>query len=331
MALGPYSGTAQSVQGGPNGSQAAGGISGLFGGRTQKAQDPNAAAYDQERNAAQANANNYSNQATTYTQAAPTISNQYQGESRANIGGNVADQRNLANTLENNTGEASKAQFQHGLDQSIASQMAIANSTNGGATQRAGAVRNAQQTGALTQAAGASTAAELGAREREAALGQAAGVRGQIGNELQNQYGVEQGTAIHQGDLDLANQGQQNAYRLGMGGLGNQAQAQSEGALNDYTTQNLNSQELSANMKHNNAKDTNDAIGTIAGIAGTALGGFLATGGPMHPGPSHDVNMATMYGQSPNANAPKQVTLADALAGIEHLKKRVMQLEGRHG
>lgn len=333
-------GQAGTVQAGDPGHQSAGGIAGLFGGEVRKAQGPNAGAYDEQRRIANNYGSAYGDQSLNYTQNAPTIANQYQDESRTNIGTNVGREVALADELRNNNGEASKAQFQQGLDSGIAAQLATANSAGGGAVARAGAMRNAAQTGSLMRAGGAATAAELGAREREAARAQAAGIYGNIGGQLQGQYGLEQGSAIEQARLASVNQAQQNQMRLGYGGLGVSSRGQGLDALNGYTSGNLAAQGLSNDIRHNDAQDTNQLVGTGAGVAGAALlaakGGAIPAGHPVITGeqgqelvlPNH--NMAAMYGQSPNAQR-KEVTLADALEGIEHLKKRVMQLEGRHG
>lgn len=319
-------GSAGTVAAAPAGTQRSGGFAGLFGKRVAKAQGPNAAAYDAERNAAQQAAGTYGSLATNYTQAGPAINNQFQGESRAGIAGNIGAQQNLANTLMQNNGEASKAQFQSGLDQSIAAQMAAANSTPGGAVAQAGAQRNAAMQGAMMRAQGAATAAQLGAQERATALGQAAGVYGNIGGQLQGQYGLEQNSAIAQGQLDSANQAQQNAMRLGYGQLGNQAQGQSLNALNSYTQGNMQAQGLSAGLKGQDTADTNQMIGTFANTAGTVAGGALggppkaAQGGGIGPAPN---SIASVYNVQIPPDAPRQASLSDALAGAEALRVRL--------
>lgn len=297
----------------PNpGRQNAGGIAGLFGRTVAKARGPSAAAYSEERDRAQGSANALGNSGAhneglsyNYAQQGPQISNQYQNQSRQGIGGNVGAQQGLANQLMNNNGEASKAQFQSGLDQGIAAQMSAANSTTGGAVAQAGAARNAGNQAALMRAGGAATAAQLGAQEREAALGQAAGVYGNVGNQLQNQYGLEQGSAISQGQLDSTNQAQQNQMRLGYGQLGqgygqleNQANGQSLNALNSYTQGSMGAQGLSAGLKAQDTADTNNTIGTVAGLAGGVagtVGGLLAHGGAMGHAPN---SIAQVYARA---------------------------------
>ncbi|AKU93372.1 hypothetical protein AKJ09_00036 [Labilithrix luteola] len=123
------------------------------------------------------------------------------------------------------------------------------------------------------QMQGAAQAAALGAQEREQAQGLAANLYGQVGNQLQGQYGLEQGSAISQGQLDSANQAQQNQMRLGYAGIGQQAQGQSLNALNNYTSQNLAAQGLSAGFQQQAQAATNQMIGTAAGVAGTMMGG----------------------------------------------------------
>jgi len=335
----PMAGNSTMVQGGDPGQQDQQGLGGVLGAKVDKAQGPNADAYNAQMGMAQGRANTYGNQSVNYTQNAPTIANQFQAQSQNNIANNVGQEQGLASQLMNNNGEASKAQFQQGLDQSINSQMAMANSASGGAVSQAGARRAAQQQGAQTQAQGASTAAQLGAQEREAALGQAGNVYGQIGGQLQSQYGLEQQNAQAQAQLQSTNQAQQNQMRLGMGGLANQAQGQSLDALNSYTQGNLQAQGLSEQKQQNATNNTNGLIGMASGLGGEALGAigsFLAQGGPMKPGggmpPAAAPAVAAVYGQHmPAQHAKRPATLAEALAGIEQLKAEVAKLARQHG
>lgn len=335
---------AASIQGEDPGTQRAGGIAGLLGKKVARARGPSTAAYSEERDRAQESANVFAhsggkneNLSYNYTQQGPTIQNQYQGQSRQGIAGNIRAQQTLANQLLNNQGEASKAQFQSNLDQSIAAQMSAANSTTGGAVAQAGAARNAAAQAAMMRAGASSEAARLGALERQAALGQAANVYNNIGGQLQNQYGLEQGSAIAQGQLDSANQAQQNQMRLGYGQLGlgygqleNQANAQSLNALNSYTQGSLAAQGLSAGLKSGDAADTNAVIGTIAGLAGGAagavggaLGGKAAHGGAIGRAPN---SIAEVYAPADTEARQHTASLAEALAGIEALKA---ELAGR--
>src|SRR5690606_3816862 len=103
----------------------------------------------------------YRNFSANYTQQGPTIANQFQNKSRNSIANNVNSQRVLAARLQQNQGEASKAQFQSGLDQSIAAQLSAANSATGGAVAQAGAARNAANQAAMMRAGGAAEAARL--------------------------------------------------------------------------------------------------------------------------------------------------------------------------
>lgn len=362
----PPAGSAGTVQAADPGQVSQTGLAGLFGGKTQRATGPNAAAYDQQRNAAQTNASNYGEQALNYTQNAPTIANAYQAQSRAGIAQNVGQEQGvansygalagqeggLANTLMQNNGQASRAQFQQGLDQSIAAQMAAANSSPGGAVAQAGARRAAQEQAGQMQAQGAATAAGLGAQEREASLAQAAGVYnnmgnayggqagvyGQVGQQQQAQYGLEQQSAEQQAQLQSTNQAQQDQYRLGMGALGNQAQGQSEQALNDYTQGNLQSQGLTAGVNAQNSAGTNQAIGTVSGLLGQGAASVFggggggpgkAVGGPISPHGAPP-SVSSLYGRPPSP-VQRPATLAEALHGIEHLKARIAELEARHG
>lgn len=312
------------------GTQRAGGIAGLFGKRVARARGPSVEAYTEERNRAQGASEGYANsgayyqgRSQDYTQQ---IDNKFQDQSRGGIGQNVGAQQTLANNLANNQGEASKAQFQSGLDQGIAAQMSVANSTTGGAVAQAGAARGAGQQAAMMRAGGAATAAQLGAQERLAAQGQAAGVYNNIGGQLQNQYGLEQESAIQ-------NQAQQNQMRQGYGQLGvqygqlrNQANGQSMDALNSFTSAGQSAQGMSAGMKAQDAADTNNTIGTVAGATGDAaktVGSMLADGGAMGQAPN---SIAQVYAPGTPERRQHTASLAEALAGIDALRA---QLEGR--
>jgi len=269
----PGAGTEYSVEAANSGTQSAGGIAGLLGQEVEKARGPNTAAYSAQMNDASRNASQYYQLGQNYTQQGPTIANQFQDESRQNIHRNISSQEMLAEDLLNNKGEASRAQFQSQLNQGIAAQMAVANSARGGAVAAAGARRQAAADAANMRLQGASQAAALGAQEREQAQGLAAGLYGQVGSQLQGQYGLEQGSAISQGQLDSANQAQQNQMRQGYANLGVQSAGQAQNALNSYTSQNLAAQGLSAGLQQQAQASTNQLIGTAAGVAGTMMGG----------------------------------------------------------
>ncbi len=270
-------GGAGTVQGADPGKEAdADGLAGAYQqivGRNAKAQGPNGAAYDKQMGEAQGDATAYGDTARNYTQNAPTIANQYQDQSRGDIGLNVGRQGLLTDHLNDiMSGKdvtGAKAQIQAGTDAGIAAQMSMARSAKGGGAAQAGATRAAQQQGAVANAGVASQAGQLQAQLAGQAAGQAAGVYGNIGQQLGAQYGLEQGSAIQQANLQGQNQAQINQTRLGFAGAGNQAQAGSLNALNGYTSGNLSAQGLQPGIDAQNGGGK--LIGTAASVAGAAL------------------------------------------------------------
>lgn len=270
-------GSAGNVQAGDPGSEAdAEGLAGAYQqivGRNKKAQGPNANAYNKQVGDAQGNADAYSDQARNFTQSAPTIANAYQDQSRSDIGLNTGSERylgdHLRDIMEGKDVTGAQAQIQQGTDAGIAAQMNVAHSAKGGGAAQAGAVRSAQQQGALQQAGVAAQAGQLQAQLASAAAGQQANVYGNIGSQLGQQYGLEQGSAIHQADLQSTNQGQIDQTRLGYGALGNGAQGGSLAALNGYTNGNLSAQGLQPGIDAENGGGK--LVGTAASVAGAAL------------------------------------------------------------
>lgn len=354
-------GGANSVQGGDPGKQSAGGIAGLFGAETSRARGPNAAAYNQQMDRFNSIGGAYEDLGNNYTQKGPQIHNQYQDQSRNAIDMNVGRQQSLADTLRDDQGEASKAQFQRDLNQSIDAQMSVANSTRGGAVAAAGARRAAAADAAHMRLQGSAEATRLGALEREQQQRTAAGLYGQVGGQLGQQYGIEQQSAVDQGRLDSTNMAQQDQMRLGYAGLGLQARGQGLAALNDYTSGSLGSQGLDLAKQNASAATGNMLVGTGAQIVGTAFGGpvggmaagaaantatggagagggdsdildrasFDTYGGSTDPNTKSDANakqsIASMYGE-PAAPARRQASLSDAIHGLRHL---AAHLEGR--
>lgn len=213
---------------------------------------------------------------------AAQINNQFQGQSRGNLG---EDRGNLGGLLSSLKGEADgttqgagSAQFQRGLDASIAAQQAAANSVRGGATAQAGAQRAAAQQGVQSQAAATSSAAQLSAQEQW----QAQQLYGQVANNMStndmSQYGLEQSDAEKQASL-VEQQNQLNdQYSLGLYGDANTANEQALQALNGYTEGNNAAQKINAQTASNAAGGGNDLFGKIVG-AGSSLLGIGAGGG----------------------------------------------------
>lgn len=270
-------GGANNVQGGSAGYEDdAEGLAGAYQqivGRNKKAQGPNAAAYNKQTDAAQDNANGYSDRARNFTQDAAKIDNQYQGEDRSAVQGNVGSENYLADHLrdvmEGKDVTGAQNQIQQGTDAGIAAQLSLARSAKGGGAAQAGAYRSAQQQGAVQQAGVASAAGLLQAKMASDAAGQQANVYGNIGSQLGSMYGLEQGSAIQQAQLDATNQGQIDQTRLGYGALGNNAQSGSLAALNGYTNGNLSAQGLQPGIDAENGGGK--IVGTAASVAGAAL------------------------------------------------------------
>jgi len=87
-------------------------------------------------------------------------------------GGMLATEGTLRDWVAGKGPSAAQSQFQSGLDQSIASQMAMANSARGGGFAQAAARQAAGAQGALQRMQGVSQAASLRAQEMQSAMGQ---------------------------------------------------------------------------------------------------------------------------------------------------------------
>lgn len=174
---------------------------------------------------------------------------------------------------------AAEIQMRQGIDASIASQMAMANSAHGGLAAAA-AQRQAAQQGVAMQQAGVGQAAALRAQEmaqaREAYMQGAAGIRGQDLGAYQSAYGTGLGYAEGGEKGILGSEGLQQGYE-GMGvGIEN-ASAQSQ-------TQN---RAINAGLSENN-----QALGAQEAGAGMAAGAAMMAafadadlsepGGPAH-------------------------------------------------
>lgn len=261
-----------------NGSGGLGGIMSGILGTGPTITGPNAGAYNAQMNYAANAAAGYNSAAlgpNAYTQSAPTISNPYQGQSQAQLAADQTNQQGLAGFLQgtmNGTGPgatAAQAQYQQGLNQSVAANMAMANSTRGGPAALAGAQRQAQENNAQTLAGASAQRAGLMAQQQQAAAGQLGSVYGQEAQQNLGQYGIEQNEALAQAQLQSTNQQQQNAMQLGYGALGAQEQAQAYQGLQGYTTANQAAQGLQ--LQANQASTLLGSMG-IGGFGGAASG-----------------------------------------------------------
>lgn len=150
------------------------------------------------------NMSNYFNkQAANYNQNAPQIGDVSQ----------LAEAQKYYHDLMAGDGGYAQNQFRQSQDQSIATQMAMANSARGGAAAHAGALRAAQQGAGVQTAAGANQAAQIAMQEEQ----QGAQGMSQIGT-LQLQRGSQNA------QLQQNNQAQINQMMTALYGMGEQEQ-----------------------------------------------------------------------------------------------------------
>ncbi len=173
-----------------------------------------------------------------YKVDAPDIQNKYQDESRGKVDSNIGEQRYLGQHLrdiqEGRDVTGSQAVMQQGIDKSIAAQMGAARSARGASGQGA-AMRGAQQQAAEMQGSAANNAAILQSQMAADAARTEAGVRAAIGQQVQAQYGLEQGSAIEQARMQQEAEAQRQRMELGLTGLSQNARGQQLGALNSMT------------------------------------------------------------------------------------------------
>jgi hypothetical protein len=162
------------------------------------------ATYGDIYNQAEGMSGYFSGLAANYNQQAPTIADQSQLTHMSDY---------YENELNGNGPSVAENQLKSATDQSIAANMAVANSARGGAASRAGAQRTAQQGVGAQTAAAANQSAQLRAQEQQAA---AAGLTQVGGLELQR------GTQNAQ--LEQANQQQINQMQVALYGMGEQEQ-----------------------------------------------------------------------------------------------------------
>ena len=266
----------------PSGSGGAtmGGFGGLAQGlgiaSSYQANAPNQGAYAGLAGQAGANQAKYQNQAdAAQNRTGPQINNPFQQQSQQGLAGNQAQYQGLMGQLNKDINDPQDSmavnQLQHGTDQGIQAQMAMAHSANGGAVAQAGAARAAQQQGVQTQAAVNSQAAQLAEENRFNAINAANQVNTNSGALGMQQYGLEQQNAQQQAQFDQ-NQGKiNNDYSLGLDNAGNQQGALQLNAVNGSTNAIGDANGINAKT----ASDASAAGGKLFGGATDAAGSLL--------------------------------------------------------
>lgn len=173
---------------------------------------------------------------------------------------------------------AAQAQFQHGLDQSLAAGQSIANSARGGALGLAQARLAAAQQGGAMLAGATSQAAALRAHEMQAAMSGYGGLASQM-------RGQDLNAAQFQADLGLRNRGMNDQTQLayeqmgqGVAGADLQARMAHNAALSGANQQSQqNAANAAANLNASNAR----AQATYQGVASLVpvVGGIAAGAG----------------------------------------------------
>src|SRR6185312_10000507 len=186
--------------------------------------------------------NYFNGLANGYNQNAPQIGDVSQ----------LANAQNYYQQLMQGDGGYAQNQFRQSQDQSIAAQMAMANSARGGAAARAGAMRAATQGAGAQMASAANQSAQLRAQEQQAA---AQGLTG-IG-QLELQRGSQNAS------LQQNNQQQINQMQTALWGMGEQEQGLSLSAQQAYM-QNL----LAAEGINTQQSQFNTNLGVQLGAAG---------------------------------------------------------------
>jgi len=187
--------------------------------------------------------NYFNGLANNYNQNSPQISDVSQLQGMTNY---------YQNALAGNGPSVAQNQFRQAQDQSIAAQMAMANSARGGAAAQAGAMRAATQGAGAQMASAANQSAQLRAQEQQAA---AQGLTG-IG-QLELQRGSQNAS------LQQNNQQQINQMQTALWGMGEQEQGLSLSAQQAYM-QNL----LAAEGINTQQSQFNTNLGVQLGAAG---------------------------------------------------------------
>lgn len=275
MASPPPAVTPPSAWGGTLGSGAYSNNSGGAGAWLGEAGTPGDAYFGGTPGAAAAATDYYTGQANQAGNvAAPTIDTAGAQQAQAGFyGQGIGAQQNAVNLLgQTATGggpaqQAAQAQLRQGVDASVNSNLALANSARGQAGL-ANAQKNAMTANAATTQGAAAQASQLQAGMSAQAQGQLAGAAGQ----LSQSYLGEQGQAAQQAQQQAALQEQQNQTNqqgaLGYQQLGFNAQ---QSALQ---AQEAN-QSTSAGLNENNASNKSNLLGTTIGTVGKVVESFL--------------------------------------------------------
>ena len=248
------------------------------------------------------NAGPYLGQANATNQstlgAAGNIGTSAQGVNQGIAQNNAAiGQNNAAYGLAMNTAQHGSAlaqnQLQQATDQGIQAQMALANSSQGGASQRAGALRNAQAQGAQAQAGEAAQSGQLQAQTQAQGLAQAGSLAGQSGNLANNTtsaYGTQGNLYGAQGGLtnsvaglqssnaqnaaqdNLTQQSQQNQYAASLYGDQNTAQTGALNSVEGYNQAQTAADQIGASEANQNSQTSGNIVTGALSAAGSLFG-----------------------------------------------------------
>lgn len=192
-------------------------------------------------NRSQAMTDYFNNAASQYNQTAPTIGDQSQ----------LGIAQNYYQQLMQGDGGYAQNQYQQSQDQSIAAQMAMANSTRGGAASLAGAQRAAQQGVGAQTMQGANQAAQIAMQEEQQG---AQGMQGIGQLELQR--------ANNNAQLQQNNQQQINQMQQALYGMGEQEQGLSLSEQQAFMANLLAAEGISTQQNQFNTQLGMNAVGT---------------------------------------------------------------------
>lgn len=196
----------------------------------------------------------FNNLAAGYSQNAPQIGDASQ----------LAAAQDYYSKLMQGDGGYAQNQFRQSQDQSIAAQMAMANSARGGAAARAGAQRAAMQGAGQQMAGGANQAAQIAMQEEQ----QGAQGMTQLGTlELQRN---QQNAALQQN-----NQQQINQMQTALWGMGEQEQQMSASDFEAYMANLLGAEGVQAQQSQQNVQTGMQVAGAglqaVSGGIGAAV------------------------------------------------------------
>ena len=251
-----------------------GAVQNLLGGQTS-VQGPSGSAY----NNIYTNANNqgagFFNQAAGYGQTAPTVNNQFQGQSQAQIAGTESSLNGVLGQYQNIINgpgpTVAQQQYQQAANTAMAQQQGLARSAQGGGMAQAGAGRAATEQAGTTQAQTAAGSQALRQQQIAQALQGEGQVYGQLGQLQAGQYGIEQSQALQNAQLQQTSQGQQNQQQLGLYGLGLGSYGQAQGALGGYTSAQNGAQGIATQANAGSQQLGGQLLGAGLGLAAGLL------------------------------------------------------------